>query len=55
MLNDAKYGPGNGPHWSTNRSRYTNLIRALAEGPDPDKRRAISESHQYAIECAGDA
>ena len=55
VLNDAKYGPGNGPHWGTNRSRYPNLIRALAEEPDPKKRRTLSESHRHMVECAGAA
>ena len=45
VLNDAKYGPANGPHWAMNRSRYPNLIRVLAEEPDPEIRKDIMKSH----------
>jgi hypothetical protein len=55
VLNDAKYGPGNGPHWGTNRSRYPNLIKALADEPDPRRRRTLGESHRHMVECAGAA
>ena len=53
VLNDAKYGPGNGPHWGADRSRYPNITRALADEPDPKKRRAISKSHRHNIDSAG--
>ena len=55
VLNDAKYVTGNGPHWGADRSWYPNLVRTLAEDPDPKKRRTFSESHRHIVECAGAA
>ena len=47
MLDGKRYGPGNRPYWEMEegqeRSRSPNLIRALAEEPDPRQRRTIWE------------
>ena len=47
LLDGKRYGPGNRPYWEMEegqeRSRYPNLIRALAEEPDPRQRRNIWE------------
>ena len=47
VLDGKRYGPGNRPYWEMKegqeRSRYPNLIRALAEEPDPRQRRNIWE------------
>ena len=52
MLNDATYGPANGPHWAMNRSRYPNLIRVLAKEPDPEMRMDIMKSHGRIVDRA---
>ena len=47
VLDGKRYGPGNRPYWEMKegqeRSRYPNLIRALAEESDPRQRRSIWE------------
>ena len=45
VLDGKRYGHGNRPHWEMKegqeRSRYLNLIRALARELDPSRRRQI--------------
>ena len=47
VLDGKRYGPGNRPYWEIKegqeRSRYPNLIRALAKELDPSHRRSIWE------------
>ena len=47
VLDGKRYGPGNRPYWEMKegqeRSRYPNLIRALAKESDPSRRRNICE------------
>ena len=47
VLDGKRYGPGNRPYWEMKegqeRSRYPNLIRALAKESDPTCRRNVLE------------
>ena len=53
VLDNMKYGPGNRPYWDMKegqvRSRYPNLIRALAREQDPSQRRRLWESHKRVL------
>ena len=50
VLDGKRHGPGNRPYWEMKegqeRSRYPNLIRALAKELDPRRRRNIWERFQ---------
>ena len=46
MLNDNKYGPGNRPHWALNKTRFSNLIKALNKEPDMGTRKLVSSLYQ---------
>ena len=47
LLDGKRYGPGNRSYWEMKegqvRSRYPNIIRALAKESDPSQRRSIWE------------
>ena len=53
VLDGKRYGPGNRPYWEMKegqeRSRYPNLIRALAREQDPGLRRRLWESHKRVL------
>ena len=53
VLDGKRYGPGNRPYWDMKegqeRSRYPNLIRALAREQDPGLRRRLWESHKCVL------
>ena len=54
VLDGKRYGPGNRPYWDMKegqqRSRYPNLIRALAREQDPGFQRRLWESHKRVLD-----
>ena len=36
VLNEAKFGPGDGPNWAVGRTLYPNFARVLAQQLDPE-------------------